>query len=76
MEKASDGSTLYAKEITIDPMPAPGTTNIAHDLNSCEDIHNLLPTESAGVVGVITGKALYSGSLDLKEAIAAALEVL
>jgi len=35
-----------------------------------EDIKNLLPLEPAGVGGVITGKALYSGSLDLKAAIA------
>jgi phosphoribosylformimino-5-aminoimidazole carboxamide ribotide isomerase len=35
-----------------------------------EDIRNLLPLEKLGVVGVITGKALYSGSLDLGEAIA------
>ena len=37
---------------------------------SLEDIKKLLPLEPAGVSGVITGKALYSGSLDLKEAIA------
>lgn len=36
------------------------------DLN---DIHNLLPLASVGVTGVITGKALYSGSLKLAEAI-------
>jgi len=40
-------------------------------VSTLEDIHNLLPLESSGVVGVITGKALYSGSLDLKQAIAA-----
>jgi phosphoribosylformimino-5-aminoimidazole carboxamide ribotide isomerase len=34
-----------------------------------EDIINLLPLESIGVQGVITGKALYSGALDLKRAI-------
>lgn len=37
---------------------------------SLEDIKNLLPLEPVGVSGVITGKALYSGSLDLKAAIA------
>jgi phosphoribosylformimino-5-aminoimidazole carboxamide ribotide isomerase len=37
---------------------------------SClEDIKALLPLEPFGVVGVITGRALYDGSLDLKEAI-------
>lgn len=34
-----------------------------------EDIMSLLPLESVGVTGVITGKALYSGTLDLKKAI-------
>jgi phosphoribosylformimino-5-aminoimidazole carboxamide ribotide isomerase len=29
----------------------------------------LLPLEPLGVTGVITGRALYDGSLDLKEAI-------
>jgi phosphoribosylformimino-5-aminoimidazole carboxamide ribotide isomerase len=33
-----------------------------------EDIQNLLPLEPVGVIGVITGKALYSGSLDFEEA--------
>ncbi|MGD8366310.1 MAG: 1-(5-phosphoribosyl)-5-[(5-phosphoribosylamino)methylideneamino]imidazole-4-carboxamide isomerase [Desulfobacterales bacterium] len=37
---------------------------------SCiEDIGRLLALESVGVSGVITGRALYSGTLDLKEAI-------
>jgi len=34
-----------------------------------KDIQSLLPLEAVGVVGVITGRALYSGSLNLKEAI-------
>jgi phosphoribosylformimino-5-aminoimidazole carboxamide ribotide isomerase len=41
-------------------------------VSTIEDIKNLLRLESAGVQGVITGKALYNGSLDLKEAIALA----
>ena len=36
-----------------------------------QDIYNLLPLEAYGVVGIITGKALYSGTLDYKEALAA-----
>jgi len=37
---------------------------------SClDDIRTLLPLESLGVIGVITGRALYDGSLDLQEAI-------
>jgi phosphoribosylformimino-5-aminoimidazole carboxamide ribotide isomerase len=34
-----------------------------------KDIQNLLPLVSCGVVGVITGKALYSGTLNLAEAL-------
>ena len=41
-------------------------------VSSIEDIRNLLPLEPVGVQGVITGKALYSGTLDLAEAIALA----
>lgn len=37
---------------------------------SCiEDIQNLMPLKAVGVVGVITGRALYSGSLNLRVAI-------
>ncbi|MFA4903711.1 MAG: 1-(5-phosphoribosyl)-5-[(5-phosphoribosylamino)methylideneamino]imidazole-4-carboxamide isomerase [Desulfobaccales bacterium] len=37
---------------------------------SClDDIKALLPLEPLGIIGVITGRALYDGSLDLKEAI-------
>ena len=39
------------------------------DVSSIKDIKNLLPLEAVGVVGVITGKALYSGTLDFKEAL-------
>ncbi|MFO7963615.1 MAG: 1-(5-phosphoribosyl)-5-[(5-phosphoribosylamino)methylideneamino]imidazole-4-carboxamide isomerase [Desulfobacterales bacterium] len=38
-------------------------------VSTLEDIKNLLPLAEFGVVGVITGKALYSGTLNLKEAI-------
>ncbi len=41
-------------------------------VSGLSDIRSLLPLESCGVSGVITGRALYSGSLDLKEAIALA----
>jgi phosphoribosylformimino-5-aminoimidazole carboxamide ribotide isomerase len=34
-----------------------------------EDIEHLLELESDGVIGVIVGRALYTGSLDLEEAI-------
>ena len=38
-------------------------------VHTIQDIKNLLEIESKGVTGVITGRALYEGSLDLKEAI-------
>jgi len=40
---------------------------------SClDDIKALLPLEPLGIIGVITGRALYDGNLDLQEAIRAA----
>ena len=38
-------------------------------ISTLDDIRNLLPLEKFGVVGVISGRALYDGSLDLKSAI-------
>lgn len=38
-------------------------------VSTIDDIKNLMPLEEFGVVGVITGKALYSGTLCLKDAI-------
>jgi len=38
-------------------------------LSSLKDIENLLTVESAGVSGVITGKAIYTGAISLAEAI-------
>ncbi|WP_027340846.1 1-(5-phosphoribosyl)-5-[(5-phosphoribosylamino)methylideneamino]imidazole-4-carboxamide isomerase [Halonatronum saccharophilum] len=40
-------------------------------VSKLKDIEDLLEVEDYGVAGVITGKALYSGSLDLEEAIKA-----
>jgi len=39
-------------------------------VSTIEDIKNLLPLETVGVSGVITGKALYSGTLDFEQALA------
>jgi len=39
-------------------------------VSTLEDIRNLIPLEAVGVTGVITGRALYSGTLKLKDAIA------
>jgi len=39
-------------------------------ISSLKDIENLLAVESSGVTGAITGKAIYTGALDLAEAVA------
>ena len=39
-------------------------------VSTIDDIKNVLPLEATGVAGIIVGKALYSGSLDIKKAIA------
>ncbi len=41
-------------------------------VSTLEDIRRLLPLEPLGVTGVITGRAIYSGTLDLAAAIALA----
>ncbi|UCD89243.1 MAG: 1-(5-phosphoribosyl)-5-[(5-phosphoribosylamino)methylideneamino]imidazole-4-carboxamide isomerase [Desulfobacterales bacterium] len=38
-------------------------------VSSIEDIKNLMPLKVFGVMGIITGRALYTGGLKLKEAI-------
>jgi phosphoribosylformimino-5-aminoimidazole carboxamide ribotide isomerase len=38
-------------------------------VSSLDDIKTLLPLEPLGIIGVITGRALYDGNLDLREAI-------
>ncbi len=40
-------------------------------VSTLEDVRNLMPLEASGVVGIISGRALYSGTLDLREAMAA-----
>ncbi|MCD6186632.1 MAG: 1-(5-phosphoribosyl)-5-[(5-phosphoribosylamino)methylideneamino]imidazole-4-carboxamide isomerase [Desulfuromusa sp.] len=39
-------------------------------LSTLDDIRRLLEIESSGVTGVISGKAIYSGAIDLREAVA------
>ena len=38
-------------------------------VSSIKDVEALLTLQESGVVGVIIGKALYSGALDLKAAL-------
>jgi phosphoribosylformimino-5-aminoimidazole carboxamide ribotide isomerase len=48
-----------ARSVSIPIIASGGVSNI-------DDIKQLLPLRSSGVVGVITGRALYAGTLDLK----------
>ena len=57
-----DATRRLAEAVSI-PVVASG------GVSSIEDIKNLLSLETAGVTGIIVGKALYSGTLDLKEAL-------
>jgi phosphoribosylformimino-5-aminoimidazole carboxamide ribotide isomerase len=52
-----------AKAVSIPVIAAGGVSNLA-------DIKNIVPLADVGVAGIITGKALYSGTLNLREAIA------
>ena len=58
-----EATRALAEAIDIPVIASGGVSNLA-------DIRNLLAIEDAGVAGVITGKAIYSGSLDLREAVA------
>ena len=57
-----DETRRLAEAVSIPVIASGGVSTI-------EDIINLMPLKAVGVVGVITGRALYSGSLDLKAAI-------
>jgi len=58
-----DATRQLAESINI-PVIASG------GVSSLKDIENLLAIEAAGIAGVITGKAIYSGALDLRPAVA------
>jgi len=57
------GETAILADAVSIPIVASG------GVSTLQDIKNLLEIENKGVTGVITGRALYEGSLDLKEAI-------
>lgn len=50
-----------ARAVNIDVVASGG-------VSSMQDIQNLAPLEADGVVGVISGRALYDGSLNLRQA--------
>jgi phosphoribosylformimino-5-aminoimidazole carboxamide ribotide isomerase len=58
-----DATRILAESISI-PVIASG------GVSCLKDIENLMAIEASGVTGVITGKAIYTGSLDLRQAVA------
>ena len=60
-----EATRQLARRVNIPVIASGGVGNLDH-------IRALLPLENDGVVGVIVGRALYGGSLDLSEAIALA----
>lgn len=58
-----EATKALAEAVSVPVIASGGVSNL-------QDIRNLLAIEAAGVAGVITGKAIYTGSLDLREAVA------
>ena len=50
-----------ARQLSIPVIASGGITNI-------DDVHKLCEIEPEGIIGAITGRAIYEGSLDFKEA--------
>jgi phosphoribosylformimino-5-aminoimidazole carboxamide ribotide isomerase len=57
-----EATRMLAEAISI-PVIASG------GISSLQDIENLLAIEDSGIQGAITGKAIYSGALNLREAV-------
>ena len=60
-----EGTRDFARSLSIPVIASGGVSTL-------DDIVSLLPLESEGVRGVIVGRALYAGTLDLREAISLA----
>lgn len=58
-----DATVKLAQALTI-PVIASG------GLNSLDDVKRLMAVESEGIIGAITGRAVYEGKLDFKKALA------
>jgi phosphoribosylformimino-5-aminoimidazole carboxamide ribotide isomerase len=57
-----EGTAAFAREAKIPVIASGGISGIG-------DVEALLPLAEEGVIGMITGRALYDGSLDLRQAI-------
>jgi len=64
-----DATASLAKAVKIPVIASGGISGI-------EDVQSLLPLEKLGVTGMITGRALYDGTLDLAEAVRLCVSVL
>jgi phosphoribosylformimino-5-aminoimidazole carboxamide ribotide isomerase len=58
-----DATRELAEAITIPVIASGGVSRLS-------DIENLMAIEASGVIGVITGKAIYTGAISLAEAVA------
>ena len=56
-----DATLKLARELRVPVIASGGLTNV-------EDIRALCKIESEGINGVITGRAIYQGTLDFKKA--------
>ena len=56
-----EATVALAEAISIPVIASGGVTNI-------DDVKQLLKVEQSGIAGAITGRAIYEGTLDLKEA--------
>ncbi|MEM7465259.1 MAG: 1-(5-phosphoribosyl)-5-[(5-phosphoribosylamino)methylideneamino]imidazole-4-carboxamide isomerase [Pseudomonadota bacterium] len=56
-----DATVKFAQELTIPVIASGGVTNL-------DDIKRLCEVQDEGVMGAITGRAIYEGTLDLAEA--------
>ena len=60
-----DATVRLARELSIPVIASGGITDL-------KDIEALCAVESEGIVGAITGRALYQGTLDFRQALATA----
>ena len=59
----AEETARLARLISIPVIASGGMSHI-------DDVNNLLKMESSGIMGVIIGRALYTGGIDLREALA------
>jgi len=60
----TEATQTLARSVDIPVIASGGISDLT-------DVQNILPLAADGVMGMITGRALYDGSLDLKEAVKA-----